>query len=117
MKDNEEAFDFDKLQGLDYFDLKINYLLTIVLKMKLKYRTKSDREKKECLAELVVLSFYRCISYLEQCNDSSKAGDEIEFICENKDNESITKCLKTSKSYKFLLDHFSEEKTKEAAVQ
>ena len=46
MKDNEEAFDFKKLQLLDYFDLKVNYLLTIVLKMKLKYRAKFDREKK-----------------------------------------------------------------------
>lgn len=88
-----DSFNFELLQRLSQtnlmnVDLRVNYLMTLLTKLKLK-NASEKAERTQCLANLVACAFYRSISYGQVLGLHEKALEEIKYVVEHRNDQSL----------------------------
>ena len=83
-----DSFDLEFLQehsqsNLMFVDLRLNYLLTLLAKLRMK-AANDKTERSQSMAQLVTCAFYRSVSYGQVLALHEKALEEIKFVVEHR---------------------------------
>lgn len=113
-----DTFDFSFVQNnaqmnLLNVDLSLNYTMTILCKLQTlslnRQRPGSEKQSRESLQQhLVLLAFYRAISFGQVLQLHQRAMEEINYVVEHRSDHSLPSKLVNSKYFEFFLSHLKQ---------